>query len=137
MAEIRPLKPADLIVDTKNPRMSVPSSDPREATRFQAKEQGRKLLALARDIVEYGVNPSDLPIIEQTRTGYVVLEGNRRIVALRTLESPDLFDGAVAPVILKDLRGLSKRYHKDPVDSIECVMMKRAEARHWSGASQK
>jgi hypothetical protein len=98
-------------------------------------EQGKKLLALARDIVRYGLNPSELDIVmpfEGTPGRYVVLEGNRRLTALKALENPELLVGAVSKSALAEVRKLSKQYQNAPIESIPCIIVKdRDEARHW------
>ncbi|MEX2317152.1 MAG: hypothetical protein WD669_08370 [Pirellulales bacterium] len=70
--------------------------------------------------------------VKDDRNRYIVLEGNRRLAALRGLESPDALDGALAPAYLTQLRALSKQYLRSPIDSTECVIFKdRDEAHHW------
>lgn len=124
----------DLLIDEENPRIPQPNVGQREAIRSLAKEQERKLQNLAKDIVAYGLNPSELPIVikfeEENR--YVVVEGNRRLAALRALENPDLLVDAVASSVLSEIRALSRQYQAAPVDSISCIVAKdRDEARHW------
>lgn len=89
---------ADLLVDEENPRLPTPNRGQREALRKIAEDQDRKLLKLAEDIVEHGINPAELFIVTATTEKpprYIVLEGNRRICALKALEAPDIVSGAV------------------------------------------
>lgn len=90
---------------------------------------------LAADIVQYGTDPSTLPIVipQPGDTGrYIVVEGNRRLAALRALENPESVATVVEPGILRQLRKLSKDYLVDPIESMTCVMFKdRYEANHW------
>jgi len=63
---------------------------------------------------------------------FIVLEGNRRLVALRALENPEAFKDAVDPGVLKELRKLSKEYQQNPVEKLLCVVVKeRKDAHHW------
>ena len=63
---------------------------------------------------------------------YTVLEGNRRLAALRVLENPESVVEAVPPKVLGQLRRLSKDYQSDPIEAISCLVMKdRDEAGHW------
>jgi len=63
---------------------------------------------------------------------YVVLEGNRRLTALKALENPDSFVGSLDPSALDELRILSKEYQNSPIDRVQCVVVKEsAEADHW------
>lgn len=63
MPDTRPIPPADLLIDAENPRLVQPNSGQRDAQREIARHQGKKLLALAEDIVAHGLNPSALPIV--------------------------------------------------------------------------
>lgn len=63
---------------------------------------------------------------------YVVLEGNRRLAAVKALENPESLAGAVKPSVLPRLRRLSKEYLQSPIDTIQCLVVKdHDEARHW------
>ena len=52
------------------------------------KEFGPKIVGLARSIAEHGLNPTESWAIVQEDGKYVVLEGNRRLVACRLLDNP-------------------------------------------------
>lgn len=135
MAHHISLSPADLVIDEENPRLPQPNVGQHEAMRGIAKDQNRKLAALAKDIVENGINLGDLPYVmplNDARNRYVVLEGNRRLVALKALENPQPLVGAVDVNVLADLREFSKQYQQAPIETILCVSFKdRDEARHW------
>ncbi len=82
------------------------------------------------------MNPGDhlyvMPLKEGSRR-YVVLEGNRRVTALRALENPDLLAGSVEPNMLKALRGYSRQYQLEgPVETVSCLVFgSRDEAQPW------
>jgi hypothetical protein len=134
MAEIIDLRPSDLLIDVNNPRIPEPSGQ-REAARALATDQNRKLVELAQDIVQYGLNPADLPIVAPMQDDlhrYIVLEGNRRLVALKALENPDSFQGSVSQDVLAKLRELSHAYQSSPIDAVRCCLIKdRDKADHW------
>lgn len=135
MAEIISVAPSNLLIDAENPRLPNPNVGQREALRAVATNQQKKLAELAKDIVTHGINPSDLMIVmplKDDRNRYVVLEGNRRLTALKALENPDSFVGAVDPAVLKVLRTQSRDYSKAPIDIVSCFEVStRAEAEHW------
>jgi len=135
MAEIISLSPSMLLLDPQNPRLAQPSSGQREILQAIAKEQKHKLVVLAKDIVEHGTNPGDLPYVTSAKDEfdrYIVLEGNRRLAALRGLENPELLKDALDGRSLAQLRRLSKEYQESPVDSLQCVDFKaRKDADHW------
>jgi hypothetical protein len=136
MAEVISTTLPDLLIDVENPRLPQPNVGQRDAQRAIAAHQDRKLVALATDIIEYGLNPADLPIVMPLNDDlkrYVVLEGNRRLVALKALENPEWLVGAVSTTTLSAMRKLSRQYQQTaPVDSIQCLAVKnRDEAQHW------
>jgi len=132
MPERLPIAVAALLVDVKNWRLPQPQSGQREAQRDIARRQGEKLLKLAEDMAKYGPNLAELPIVMPFGTRYVVLEGNRRLVALRALENPQWLAGAFPARALSEMRSLSKRYLQNPIASIYCLVVKdRDEAEHW------
>lgn len=51
----------------------------------------KKILKLAEHIVRYGLDPTELQLVVPDNEGnYIVLEGNRRLTALKLLQRPDL-----------------------------------------------
>lgn len=126
---------SDLLIDVENPRIETSLENQREAIRAVAIQQGGKLAALAKDILEYGLNPSEIPIVMPYAGNdgrYVVLEGNRRITALKVLENPELIDGEVGDTTFKRIRTLSNTYHGNPIDTLNCIVVAdRPEANHW------
>jgi len=128
-----PLSPAELLIDLQNPRIPKEVSGQREALRAVAEQQKQKLLTLAQHIVSHGsLNPAELPIVMQSNNGYVVLEGNRRLTALRALETPEMFVGALPPGILGGIRSLSAKYRRSPIGEVYCITAKdRDEAQPW------
>ena len=135
MVEIQLLSQANLLIDEQNPRISVPNEGQRKALQSLAAHLKEKLPVLAAHIVTHGLNPSDLPIVipfPETADRYIVLEGNRRIAAIRAMETPEILSGVVSPHVLKRLRQSSKEYLQNPIDAIDCVVMQdREEARPW------
>lgn len=135
VAEILPIAPADLWIDEENPRIAQPNAGQHKALRALAQHLGSKLAALAGDIVEHGLDPSNLMIVTPLPGNigrYTVLEGNRRLAALRVLDNPESVVEAVTPKVLVQLRKLSKDYQSDPIEAIPCLVMKdREEAGHW------
>lgn len=135
MPDVKLVSPADLLLDPINPRQPQPNRGQREALRELAQLLDRKLLRLAQDIVSYGIDPSTLPIVMASGDDakrYIVLEGNRRLAALKALENPDVLTGAIPPSTLQDIRAQSKKYQDKPVETMLCLVVKnREEADHW------
>ena len=92
------IKVANLLLNPTNYRFS-PQTNQREAIEVMLKDQGEKLYKLAEDIVENGLNPSEDLMVTPIEDGnatqklYKVLEGNRRITALKLLSIPENIEG--------------------------------------------
>jgi hypothetical protein len=118
---------ADLLLDVENPR-HPPANNQREAIGLLLDDFGDKTLHLAEDIVENGLSPIDEMLVLQNRNGtYTVLEGNRRIAAIKLLSNPSLASGRT---VEKDFKRLASK--GEPPTVIRCaVATSREEARHW------
>lgn len=82
-------------------------------SRWAKKIGGKQLLALAKDIVEEGVDPTNRTVVvpsEDQSRRYIVLEGNRRLLALKALDTPALVASVFTPSEMRSLDALSKRY---------------------------
>lgn len=126
MSRILSVKVSNLLVNKDNPRFSA-SINQREAIKLMIEDQGDKIEKLAKDLLEAGFNPSDLPMVvpHESETGrYVVLEGNRRVVALKIL-----LESALIPVEMKllgtKIKKLSEEY--DVPNEITCAIMDTPE----------
>jgi hypothetical protein len=123
-----------LLIDYENPRLEGLLADQRAAVCAVAVNQGSKLVALARDVLENGLDPSSSLMVtpfEEDARYYVVLEGNRRLAALKILKEPGLISGAVDDAIVSRFRRLSSRY-RESAHGAECIVFDdRAAAAHW------
>ena len=135
MLETIPIPPADLLIDEENPRISQPNAGQQKTLNALAQQLGPKLHALAEDIIINGLDPSNLPLVMPlpgSEGRYVVLEGNRRLAAIRALENPESIADATSPSNLRKIRRLSKDYQSNPTELITCVVVNdRDQARHW------
>lgn len=86
------IRVTDLLLDTGNYRTGK-QRDQREAIRALIEEQKNKLVRLAQDILENGLSPVErimvCPVADQ-RKRFTVVEGNRRVAAIKLLSQPDL-----------------------------------------------
>lgn len=124
MAERRDFATTDLEVDTQNPRLEEGLTNQREAIRAMVRVQGDKVLRLAGDVLERGFDLSTLPIVMasiENKGRYTVLEGNRRLTAIRLLENPELSQGVFSPGKQKRLVEYSKRYKAKPITAVLAV----------------
>ncbi|MFE4173244.1 hypothetical protein ACFRR7_14530 [Streptomyces sp. NPDC056909] len=118
---------ADLKLDGNNPRHAVPTPTTREAIAALLGKDPEKLLRLAQDISQKGINPTEFPIVVHEDGHPVVIEGNRRIAALKTLADPSLVDD----MNVRKSFAIAARRHTYP-RSVRCVVAESREAaRHW------
>jgi hypothetical protein len=114
------------MLDPENPRHD-PVEGQRAAIEAMLDVEGQKILRLARHIAENGVNPLDRTCVIADGRNYIVLEGNRRLTALKLLGNPEL---------AADTRfaGSAKRLKTSELvpSRIDCVIApSREAARKW------
>ncbi len=135
MSDLKVIPLANLLLDVVNPRFETEQDNQRDAIRKMAEDQGEKLLNLAEDVVEHGLDPSSLTITMPSETGanrHVILEGNRRVVALKILQQPDLVAGVWTGKRLQRLKELSASFRPKQIKEVPSVVMPdRDAANHW------
>lgn len=111
----------NLLLDTGNYRI-VKQTSQKGARDAIIAEQGKKLVKLAEDIVEHGLNPFDLPMVIDAEDGnqnYIVVEGNRRLTAINLLLDPELARGTP---VYKAFNNLNNK-HADAIPKVlNCVI---------------
>lgn len=125
--EERTVSIADLRLDGLNPRLE-PTSGEREIIAALIAEQGDKLLNLADDIATHGLSPIDgVLVIQGPKSSYIVVEGNRRVAALKLLANPNLTD---RPAFADRFRAIATG--RTPPTSVPIVLApSRTDAKHW------
>lgn len=117
------IKLSILLLNIENPRFEM-GNNQRDVIQKMIEDQGEKLYQLARHIVEHGLNPSELAIVapsEREDGRYEVLEGNRRITALKILSAPSLIDDKYKN-LSKKVKKLSAIFKKSPIKEVPCVI---------------
>ncbi len=133
LRDIRRIPVTSLLIDLENPRYE-PLASQREALQIIASDQEDKLANLAEDIAERGLNPSELPMVTPGEDGvsFSVLEGNRRIAALKLLATQGLAESLGLPTALTRKYAELRVRAKDIIPSeIECVVLPREDANMW------
>lgn len=124
---------SDLNINIENPRFEMVGNQ-REAIKTMIEDQGDKLSKLADDITNEGLNPGDPIFIvkhEKQENQYNVLEGNRRVTALKLLENPDLIPEKNKSLLNK-FKKLSEQYSKNRIEKVPCILFEdEKEAEHW------
>ncbi|KOX16595.1 hypothetical protein ADL06_33480 [Streptomyces sp. NRRL F-6491] len=118
---------ASLTLDETNPRHASRTSSLEESIAALLEKGPEKLLRLARDICQHGVNPTDMVIVLVDGDQNVVLEGNRRVAALKLLHNPKL---APTEKLRKQFTAIAKT--GEFPRRIMCVITdSRMQAEHW------
>ncbi|HRD38312.1 MAG TPA: ParB/Srx family N-terminal domain-containing protein, partial [Bacteroidia bacterium] len=134
MAKTQKIKLLDLLVNTENYRFE-PVASQKEAIDQMINEQTEKLYNLAEHIIQHGINPNDkiqVVVSNHDKTKYNVVEGNRRTVALKILNNPDLIEGSVHVNLKKKFRKLHDNNKASLVKEIDCTVYENpAEADKW------
>jgi hypothetical protein len=116
----------------ENARHKPVAADNHAIRELLSDEQKHGVLELAQDIVELNsLDPSSKLIIcpdPENQGHFIVLEGNRRITALKTLTNPQLANGLP---VANQFKKLSARFLKDPITEVECVELSPQDAKVW------
>lgn len=129
--ENKTIKITNLSINVDNPRYESQQSQ-KAAIEMLVLEQKDKLFNLASDILEHGLNPLDMILVTPIDANrYMVLEGNRRVTALKILQNPQLIND--------DMQALRKRFERlikgkdlSMLKSVKCVVIDdQAEANLW------
>jgi len=131
--ETKPINISMLEINTENPRFEMVGNQ-REAIGVMIESQKNKLARLAQNIIENGLNPSDLVIVtphEKHKRKFSVLEGNRRVTVLKLLNNNDLIPEKYKSLINK-FKQLSSEFKRNPVKEVPCVIFSDVdEANKW------
>ncbi len=131
--KLKPIKLENLLLGLDNPRYES-TGNQNEALRTMVQKQGQKLVRLAADIVENGLNPTELVMV--TPAGppnrYNIVEGNRRVAALKLLSNPDLLDDlSLSKVMASRYKDLQEQAKGALPEEIHCAVVSLEDASHW------
>jgi len=130
----QPISIDQLLLDLENPRHSI-LQDQDDAMNEMINNQGNKLINLARDILENGTSPMEnigVMLDEEDPTKYVVLEGNRRIAAIKLLNDPTLASKGGKSSLAKFFNENSLKFRQNPIYEVFCTIFdERKDASHW------
>lgn len=130
MAQRTDIPISELLLDQRNARLGDEQSSQQATIHALATLQGRRLVKLAESIVAKGLDPAQLFSVVPTpdkKRRYIVLEGNRRTLALKALETPTIVQSALSVGDFKKMVTLSEKFVKDPIDTVHCVLYEPGE----------
>lgn len=135
MIELKEIAVSNLLLDLQNPRLAVGQQNQPDTLHAMLRAEGPKTLALAESIAKEGLSPMERLVVmpsEQDAGRFMVLEGNRRLTALKILSEPSLVSPMLSAQQQKKLKSWSTEYKKHEVDQIECVVFaSRETAKPW------
>lgn len=108
---IKEVKIQNVFLDPQNIRIPISLSS--QNALIQDLFSNEDAFELVKSIAQYGLFPDELPIIIEEKNKMVVLEGNRRIAALKAMNEPD-----IVPAYKTKLLG----YKKNAINSIKVVI---------------
>lgn len=123
--------------DLKNPRFPSLSVEMDALHAFCSAEHARKTVLLAENIADRGLNPSELLIVieeEGQRKGhYIVVEGNRRLCALKLLSIPQrAVDSPLSKAFQSRIRKAADLLGTEGLAKISCRLLRNREtADYW------
>src|SRR2546425_10711719 len=123
-----------LSLDNENPRIDF-ASNQREGLHKVIADEPEKFVRLTKSIVKRGLNPMDRLLVfrpKGTRT-YTVVEGNRRVAALKILVNPaSLSTLNIDSRVRKRLEDTARSFVAEKVEPIACFDVgSRENAIHW------
>lgn len=126
--EKRNIKVTNLFLDLDNYRFEHQTSQLVTINKMIDTYKG-DLYNLAVDILSYGLNPTDMPLVIKSPiddTKYIVMEGNRRIATLKMLLNPDLIDSKYQSLKKKFIK-LASENEDNLIRSLECGVCENTE----------
>lgn len=123
----------DLLLDLENPRTGTVAGQT-DALEAIIKLNSQHFRNMMLSIKENDLDPGDSFYViadDEDDDGYVVVDGNRRLAALKVLNNPVLLDGTkLGDSVKKRLRDAAGAYV--PIDPISCVVFEsREDANEW------
>ncbi len=125
--EYREVALESMLLDPLNPRHDPVESQREAIAVLLEPKSAAQLLRLATHIAQYGPSPIELALVVPEGKLFVVVEGNRRVAAMKLLKNPSLADRSKIKDTIYDL---SKR--ATAIDYVACMVSdSREEARRW------
>lgn len=122
----------DLLLDDNNPRLDAQGRSQKELLAEVVANQGDKIIVLARHIAQNGTNPLDrIGVIRSKEKGrYIVIEGNRRIAALKLLHHQALVDEVASSSFARRFKAACRG--AEPPSQVDVVIFSsREEGDPW------
>lgn len=129
------LQVEDLLLDHENPRIGTVAAQA-EALEAIVDLDVTHFKNMMRSIREHGLDPGDSFYVlqdEQEEGAYVVVDGNRRLAALKVLNDPIILQGTkLGSNMVKQIAKLAEGFKPEATKVLSCVLFdERADANEW------
>ena len=119
----------NLLINTENPRFA-PVENQQSAIDTMLTDKRSNLKNLAKNIAEKGLNPGELLYVTKENKKYIVLEGNRRVTAIKLITDPQLVRNNAKNK--KFFQDLNNKYVNKLSLKLNCVVFNnKKDAEHW------
>lgn len=130
--DIKKIPLTDINLDQNNVRFGFDTAESqREALSLlmESDTDANKIYNLATHIAENGLNPAEVELVIFENDKCIVVEGNRRLAAVKLLKTPDL---CPFPKLTSKFKKLSQEVKSDDLDAINCAVIdSREESDKW------
>lgn len=124
----------NILLDPDNFRLGNMNNQ-QEAMRSLLSDQKEKLMNLAFDIAEKGLNPTEniaLVKIADETDKFNVVEGNRRILSVKILNNPDILTGTCMEDYKQKVTDKTTEFNYQRIEELTCVIFDSQEdAYQW------
>ncbi|MFQ2509970.1 hypothetical protein ACK31R_19230 [Aeromonas caviae] len=130
MNDVKLININELNLDLDNPRFTEPAVGQRDAINKMLEIQGPRLIQIAKDIAENGIDPSENLIIftsDDDEGHYIVAEGNRRLSALKLIQNPLLAENKRHQDAFQKIKLSMVR----SIDAVNCVIFDDDSYERW------
>jgi hypothetical protein len=126
--DYREIAVESLLLDPLNPRHDpVEGQQEAIAAFLEDRAESQQLLQLVKDIAEHGTSPIDLVLVVPEDGVFTVVEGNRRVLAMKLLKNPSLARGSKIENPIKEVSSRSVA-----LSDVRCVVAAtRDDAKRW------
>ena len=121
----------NLQLDPLNPRLPARLSGAKDKEVLNWMLSDATLIDLMASIAENGFFPGEPIIVQQEGNNFIVIEGNRRLAAIKLLDDPSL--ATISPKSVLSLSEEAKQKHNIPKKVWVYVVLKRKEVENYLG----
>ncbi|MYA63084.1 MAG: hypothetical protein F4139_12155 [Gemmatimonadetes bacterium] len=116
----RSVKLGNLILDTRNTRIPAAHQTPDQRALLHELVEHEDVAGLAKSIAQLGLFPNERMVVMRQNRRYTVLEGNRRLAALKLLQTPEL---AQKPAQVRFYRKLAREADAELPTVVDVVVV--------------